>query len=76
MSRQEADRLYWRLLKGIDLRRLVEARLQAHYAIQGLARIARACISQQPDDGHICRHRDIPFRSQGGGLARFLVKSV
>jgi len=52
MKRQEADRSDWRPLEGVDLRQLVGARLQAHYAIQWLARIARAYIPPQPDDGH------------------------
>lgn len=52
MKRQEADRSDWWPLEGVDLRQLVGARLQAHYAIQWLARIARAYIPPQPDDGH------------------------
>jgi hypothetical protein len=42
----------WQHLHGIDKRQLSEARLQAHYAVQWLARIARAYIPPQPDDGH------------------------
>ncbi len=42
----------WVQLRGVDGRRLGEARLQAHHAIQWLARAARAFISPQPDDGH------------------------
>ena len=42
----------WRPLPGSDQRRLSEARLQAHYAVQWLARTARAYIQPQPDDGH------------------------
>ncbi len=42
----------WRTLRGIDKARLSEARLQAHYAAQWLARVARAYIPPQPDDGH------------------------
>lgn len=42
----------WRTLHGIEQRRLREARLQAHYAAQWLARVARAYIPPQPDDGH------------------------
>src|SRR5207237_9472192 len=41
----------WRL-RGIDQRRLSEARLQAHYAVQWLARAARAYVPPQRDDGH------------------------
>jgi hypothetical protein len=52
MRRQKADQSDWRPIKGVSLRQVIEARLQAHYAIQWLARPARACIPQQPDDGH------------------------
>ena len=42
----------WRPLPGMDRRRLSEARLQAHYAVQWLARTARGYIQPRPDDGH------------------------
>jgi hypothetical protein len=42
----------WVQLRGVDGRRLSEACLQAHYAVQWLARAARAYIPPQPDDGH------------------------
>jgi hypothetical protein len=42
----------WRPLRGVDPRRLSEARLQAHHAVQWLARVARAYLPSQPDDGH------------------------
>lgn len=42
----------WRAQRGTDSHRLSEARLQAHYAVQWLARTARAYIQPQPDDGH------------------------
>jgi len=42
----------WVPLRGMDQRRLSEARLQAHYAVQWLARAARAYVPPQPDDGH------------------------
>ena len=42
----------WRPLHGIDKARLSEARLHAHYAAQWLARVARAYVPPQPDDGH------------------------
>jgi hypothetical protein len=42
----------WVPLCGIDQRRMSEARLQAHYAVQWLARAARAYVPPQPDDGH------------------------
>jgi Family of unknown function (DUF5996) len=44
--------LDWRPLRGIDQRRLSVARLQAHHAVQWLARVARAYVPPQPDDGH------------------------
>ena len=43
----------WRPLRGIDQRRLSMARLQAHHAVQWLARTARAYVPPQPDDGHM-----------------------
>ncbi len=42
----------WRPLRGVDQGALHEARLQAHYAAQALARFARAYVPPQPDDGH------------------------
>ena len=42
----------WVQLRGVDEHRLTEARLQAHHAIQWLARAARAYVPPQPDDGH------------------------
>ena len=42
----------WRPLLGVDRRRLTEARLQAHHAVQWLGRAARAYILPQPDDSH------------------------
>jgi hypothetical protein len=44
--------LEWRSLRGVDQRDLHEARLQAHYAAQWLARTARGYVPLQPDDGH------------------------
>jgi len=43
---------HWVQLRGVDRRRLSEARLQAHHAVQWLARAARAYIAPQPGDGH------------------------
>ncbi|MGO4871554.1 MAG: hypothetical protein ACLPGW_13255 [Roseiarcus sp.] len=40
----------WRPLRGVEPRRLSEARVQAHYAVQWLARLARAALAPQPDD--------------------------
>jgi hypothetical protein len=42
----------WRLLQGVDQRALREARLEAHYAVQWLARTARAFVPPRPDDSH------------------------
>jgi hypothetical protein len=42
----------WRPIGGIDLGRLREARLEAHYAVQWLARAARAFVPAHPHDGH------------------------
>lgn len=42
----------WRPLSGLDAAELGEARLQAHYAVQWLARLARAAVPAQPDDSH------------------------
>ena len=44
--------LKWRPLHAIDQTRFREARLQAHYAVQWLARTARAYIPPRPDDSH------------------------
>jgi hypothetical protein len=42
----------WRTVGGVDHGRMREARLQAHYAVQWLARVARAFVPPQPHDGH------------------------
>ena len=42
----------WRLVRGGDFGRLREARLQAHYALQWLARAARAFVPPRPEDLH------------------------
>jgi hypothetical protein len=44
--------LEWRPLHAVDQTRFREARLQAHHAVQWLARTARAYIPPQPDDSH------------------------
>src|SRR5215813_12086940 len=49
MSMRGSD---WMPLHGVDQRRLSEARLQVHYAVQWLARAARAYVPPQPDDEH------------------------
>ena len=43
---------HWRPLSQIDFAQLREARMQAYYAAQWLARVARAYIPPRPDDGH------------------------
>ena len=45
-------RAAWRPIRGVDFARLREARLQAHHAVQWLARAARAFVPPQPDDSH------------------------
>ncbi len=42
----------WRPLRGVDAAQLREARLQAHDAVQWLARLARAAVPPQADDSH------------------------
>jgi hypothetical protein len=42
----------WRPRRGVDAAELSLARLQAHYAAQWLARLARAAVPPQPDDSH------------------------
>src|SRR5205807_905756 len=42
----------WRPLQEIDRRLLRDARLQAHAAVQWLARAARAYVPVLPDDAH------------------------
>lgn len=44
--------LDWAPLAGMDFARLHEARIQAHYAVQWLARTARAFLPPSPDDSH------------------------
>jgi hypothetical protein len=46
------SRSQWKTLAGVDFARLREARIQAHYGAQWLARAARAYVPPQPDDGH------------------------
>jgi hypothetical protein len=42
----------WRKVGGVDWSALREARLQAHYAVQWLARVARAYVLPDPNDHH------------------------
>ena len=44
--------LDWAPISGADFARLRDARVQAHYAVQWLARAARAYVPAKPDDGH------------------------
>lgn len=48
----------WRPIGAVDQLRLKEARLQAHYGLQWLARAARAYIPPEPDNSHTCLHWD------------------
>jgi predicted anti-sigma-YlaC factor YlaD len=68
----------WRPLGSIDPFRLKEARLQAHYALQWLARTARAYIPPQPDDSHTCLYwddaRDAFATQNFAGGARILLR--
>jgi len=45
-------RLDWRPFRGVDRGGLRKGRLQAHCAVQFLARAARAYVPPLPDDGH------------------------
>lgn len=55
----------WRPLAGVDPTRLQEARLQAHYAAQWLARASQAFIPAKPDDGHM----NLGWEDELGGFA-------
>jgi hypothetical protein len=52
MSGEASGELDCRRLSCVDRSLLIEARLQAHHALQWLARVARAYVAPQPDDGH------------------------
>lgn len=52
------DEAQWRPISCIGQSRLKDARLQAHHAVQWLARAARAYIAPEPDDSHTCLHWD------------------
>ena len=56
--------LAWRPVRGMDFRKLHDARLQAHYAAQWLARAARAYIAPRPDD----QHTNLGWDEEFGGL--------
>lgn len=55
----------WHEINGIDHKLLREARLQAHYGVQWLARAARAYIAPLPDD----RHTNLGWHDELPGLA-------
>jgi hypothetical protein len=57
--------LDWRPLAGVDFARLREARVQAHYGVQWLARAARAYIPANPDDSHT----NLAWEESFGGFA-------
>ena len=57
--------LDWRPLAGVDFARLQDARLQAHYAAQWLARAALAYILPKPDDSHT----NLGWEEDFGGFA-------
>ena len=59
----------WRPVGLVDHGRLREARFEAHYAVQWLARAARAIVPPQPDDSHSNFGWDDAF---GGFMTRAL----
>ena len=48
----KSDEQHWQKLSPVEQPQLTEGRLQAHYAVQWLARTARGYIHAQPDDSH------------------------
>lgn len=54
----------WRPIHGVDFGRLREARLQAHHAVQWLARAARAFVTPHSDD----RHTNLDWEDALGGF--------
>jgi hypothetical protein len=64
--------LDWRPLAGVDFARLREARVQAHYAVQWLARAARAYIPANPDDSHT----NLGWEDSFGGFATHKVQGA
>jgi hypothetical protein len=54
----------WRKVEGVDGSALREARLQAHYAVQWLARAARAYVLRSPND----HHTNLGWDNAVGGL--------
>jgi hypothetical protein len=54
----------WQPVPRVDFRKLHDARMQAHYAAQWLARVARAYVPKRPDDGHT----NLGWDDEFGGL--------
>jgi Family of unknown function (DUF5996) len=61
----------WRPFGDLRPARLVKARLTAHYAVQWLARAARAYVAAKPDDSHTSLGWDEAL----GGLATHTLKT-
>ncbi len=61
MSAEAFGEMDWHPLRGVDRQRLNEARLQAHHALQWLARAARAYVAPQPDDSQTSLQWDSEF---------------
>jgi hypothetical protein len=59
------DKSLWKPLRTIERHRLTRARLAAHYAVQWLARAARAYIEPKADDSHT----NLSWDRTLGGLA-------
>ncbi len=47
-----SDSVSWKTVDEIEVERLVNARLQCHWATQILSAVADVCISPKPDDSH------------------------
>ena len=58
------DTSHWKPVGRVDFAQLREARMQAHYAAQWLARAARAYIPPLPDD----RHTNLGWDDSFGGF--------
>ena len=60
----------WRAIRGVEIGRLREARLQTHYAVQWLARAARAFVPPHSDD----RHTNLDWDDALGGFVTHPLK--
>ena len=58
-----AEKQEWQTLGEVGQAQLAEGRLQAHYALQWLARAARVYIPPQPDDSHTSLRWDHALRA-------------